>query len=234
MRSHWMTRGALAALCLGLFSGAAAAQQIVNFSVGAFVPRGEDARVEGDVLTENRTFLTFDIGDFTGPSVGGEWLGAIGDYFEIGAGASFYRRSTDSVYSDFVDRDGSEIAQELRLRLVPVSASIRMTPFGNKAAVQPYFGAGVQFINWRYSESGEFIDFNTPARDLFRDAFVASGTTAGPLVVGGIRFNGGGWVTVFELQYTKAEAALNEDFAGDKLDLGGWNYLFTIGKRWGE
>src|SRR5262245_20439482 len=40
------------------------AQQSVNFSIGGFVPKGEDSRTHGDVLVNNLDFLAFDLGDF--------------------------------------------------------------------------------------------------------------------------------------------------------------------------
>ena len=49
----------------------ASAQQTFNFSLGVFTPRGEDARVAGDVLNENRNFLFFEIGDFKPYVTGG-------------------------------------------------------------------------------------------------------------------------------------------------------------------
>ena len=55
--------------------------------------------------------------------------------------------------------------------------------------MQPYIGAGLGIINWRYVESGEFIDFGA-GRVIFRDTFVESGSNVGPVVVGGIRFAG--------------------------------------------
>src|SRR5678816_142589 len=97
------------------------AQQTVNFSLGLFTPRGEDARVSGDVLNANRTFLFFDVSDFKSASIGGEWLVPFGEFFEGGAGIGFTRRTVPTVYTDFVDTDGSEIEQELRLRTVPFS-----------------------------------------------------------------------------------------------------------------
>src|SRR4029453_13432593 len=59
----------------------AAAQQTLNFNIGYFAVRGEDARVDGDVLNENLNFLAFNIGDFSGATVGGEWLIPIGPFF---------------------------------------------------------------------------------------------------------------------------------------------------------
>src|SRR5687767_10803146 len=81
----------------------AIAQQTFNVSFGYFTVRGEDARVEGDVLNENRNFLAFEVSDFNGAAVGAEWLVPLGTYFEAGAGVSFSRRTVPSVYEAFVD-----------------------------------------------------------------------------------------------------------------------------------
>jgi hypothetical protein len=212
---------------------AAAAQQTLNFSFGFFTVRGEDARTEGDVLNANRTFLAFDISDFNGPSIGGEWLVPIGNFIEAGAGVGFTRRTVDSVYLDFVAPEGTEIEQELRLRTVPVALTVRVLPLGQRNALQPYFGAGLGLVNWRYSESGEFIDFNNN-RELFRESFVADGTESGPVVLGGLRFGGETWSAGGEVRYQSAEADLDEQFAGSTIDLGGWTYNFTIGLRFGR
>ena len=229
-------------LSIGLLAGIAVlgaandarAQQTLNFSLGYFTPLGRDARVEGDVLTTNETFLVFDIKDFNGAAVGGEWLVPLGDYFEGGAGISFSRRTVPSVYEDYIDSDGTEIEQDLRLRLVPISFTFRVLPLGRRSAVQPYFGAGLNLVNWRYSEFGEFADFgagNPPP--IFEDSFVASGTAAGPVALGGIRFGGDSATAGFEIRYHKADADLDNRFAGRKLDLGGWTYNFTVGVRFG-
>jgi hypothetical protein len=222
----------LALLCAAIIGSAApaAAQQTLNFSVGYFTPRGEDARVRGDVLNANRNFLVFDVRDFNGPSVGGEWLLPIGNFVEGGAGLSFTRRTVASVYEDYVDTDGTEIDQDLRLRIVPVAFTLRVLPLGQSSPVQPYFGAGVGVFNWRYSESGEFVDF-ARGGEIFRDQFVATGSRAGAVALGGIRFAGDTVSSGFEVRYHKAEADLDDQFEGSKIDLGGWVYNFTLGIR---
>ena len=213
------------------------AQQTLNFSLGYFTVRGEDARVEGDVLTENRSLLAFDVDDFNGASVGGEWLVPLGQYFEGGAGVAFSRRTVPSVYHDFVDNDGSEIEQDLRLRIVPISFTIRVLPLGQSSAIQPYFGAGLGIFSWRYSESGEFVDFGTRPPTIFPDRFVASGSETGPVALGGIRFAGNTLSAGAEVRYHSADAALGSEFAlvadEPRIDLGGWIYQFTIGFRFG-
>lgn len=216
----------------------ASAQQTLNLTLGGFVPRGEDARVEGDWLNENRTYLTFDIKDFNGPTAGLEWLVPLGPFIEAGAGVSVSRRTVPSLYTDFVDIDGSEIEQDLRLRIVPVAFTLRVLPLGQSSPVQPYVGAGLGLFSWRYSESGEFVDFSR-GNAIFREQYVASGTETGPIALGGIRFASDALSAGGEVRYQSATGDLGPVFALDtlpdpKIDLGGWSYLFTVGIRFGR
>jgi hypothetical protein len=225
MRLGQLTCAAIAAAIFSL-PAPARAQQAINLSLGGFVLTGEDARVDDDVLFANREILAFDIDDFNTGSAGIEWLLPVGEFFEIGAGAGFSSRRVPTVYSDFVDRDGSEIEQDLRLRIVPLTATVRVLPFGRSRAVQPYFGGGVGFFNYRYSEVGDFVDFTD--RSVFTDRFVATGTETGGVALAGIRFPVGDvWSLGGEVRYQKADADLSTDFLGSKLDLSGIHYLFT-------
>jgi hypothetical protein len=228
----------LLVLCAAVGGSArpAFAQQTLNFTLGSFSVRGEDARVEGDVLVDNRDLLVFDVSDFNSATVGGEWLVPLGRYVEGGAGLGFSRRTVPSVYEDFVDSDGSEVDQELRLRVIPVSFTVRVLPLGQSSRLQPYFGAGLGVFAWRYSESGEFIDFGGGGV-IFRDQFVASGNETGPIALGGIRFAGDTFSGGFEVRYQSAEGALGPEFAhlgpDARIDLGGWTYQLTVGFRFG-
>ncbi len=223
----------LACAALSVTAAPAAAQQTFNLTLGHFSPRGEDARVSGDVLVANRDFLTFDIGEFGGPSVGAEWLIPLGNFFEAGAGISFSRRTVPSIYTGFRDSDGTEIDQDLRLRILPMALTVRVLPFGRSSGVQPYFGAGLGVFNWRYSESGEFVDFGA-GRRIFRDSFVADGNETGPVALGGIRFASDSFSAGGEVRYQSASADLDNRFAGSKIDLGGWTYQLTLGLRFGR
>ena len=233
MRKQFVASLLLAGVGLFVATGDAAAQQTLNFSLGLFTPRGEDARTEGDVLNANRSFLAFDIRDFRSASVGAEWLVPLGNFVEAGAGVGFSRRTVSSVYANFTDSDGTEIDQDLRLRLVPVAFTVRVLPLGQANALQPYFGAGLGVFRWRYSESGEFVDF-ARNREIFRDQYVAEGSETGPIVVAGLRFGGETVSAGGEIRYHSAEADLDDRFAGSKIDLGGWTYNVTVGVRFGR
>jgi hypothetical protein len=205
-------------------------QQTVNFTLGYFTPLGFEARDDDDVLSANSTFLIFDLDDFNGASVGGEWLFPLARNVEGGIGLSYSKRTVPSVYQDFVDPNGTEIDQDLSLRIVPLAFTVRLIPVDPRSPVQPYIGAGIGLFSWRYSEIGEFVDFGG-GNEIFEDRFVRTGTNAGPVVLGGIRFVGDTASGGFEIKYQKATGDLDADFAAPKIDLGGWTYNFTVGIR---
>jgi outer membrane protein W len=227
----------LVALVFGLLVPASAhAQQSLSFYLGGFVPRGEDARArEGkfsnDVLVNNLDFLSFNIKDFSGGTAGAEYLVGLGDWLDAGLGVGIYRRTVPSVYTEFVNANGSEIEQDLRLRIIPFTATVRLLPLGRSSAIQPYIGAGLGVFNWRYSESGSFVDFRDTS--IFRDSFIGSGSATGPVILGGLRFPAGAWAIGGEVRYQKAEGdlPLDQDFSADKIDLGGYTYAVTFNVR---
>ena len=116
--------------------------------------------------------------------------------------------------------------------MVPMAFTFRVLPLGQDVGFQPYLGGGLGVINWRYSESGQFVD--TRDRSIFNNSYAASGTETGPVAMGGIRFAGDTLASGFEIRYQAAEADLPPPFAGTKIDLGGWSYLFTVGMRFGR
>jgi len=230
------------AVILGLAAAtSASAQQSVNIYVGGFIPNGEQlnsgnisGRNPDDVLAANASFLAFNFRDFRGATVGGEWLVALGDRFDAGLGVGFYQRTAPSVYFDLVNQlpGGStqEIAQDLKLRVVPFSATIRFLPLGHHDAFEPYVGAGVGVYAYRYQESGDFVGSDG---NVFPGTFTGTGSAVGPVILGGARFPIGNVGVGGEIRYQAASGKLpaSEDFAGSKIDLGGFNYLFTVNFR---
>jgi hypothetical protein len=213
------------------------AQQAVTFYLGGFTPRALDARPNDDVLVQNGYFLStfdqirgIDIDEFNAVTIGGEWLVGLGRYAEAGLGIGFYQQSVPTLYTDLVNIDGTEIVQTLKLRIVPFNATIRFLPLGSDSAVQPYIGGGVGVYSWRYSETGQFVDFQN---DIFMGNFVGSGAAVGPTILGGVRAPVGSVALGFEIRYQSAEGELPDDqgFAGTTIDLGGFNYLFVTSFR---
>jgi opacity protein-like surface antigen len=224
---------------LGLLAAATPAQaqdQGFSVSLGYFAPRGEDSRVSGDVLNANRCFdtaflcepLLFEVDDFGGLTIGGEYLIGIGKYVEAGVGAGFYQQTVPAIY-EFVTRpDDTEIEQDLKLRIVPLTATLKFVPTGRDASFQPYIGAGIAALFWSYSETGEFVDAVTS--EIFRDSFTADGTEVAPVIFGGLRAPvSASMMLGGEVRYQKADAELPvDDFLGDRLDLGGLTFQANL------
>lgn len=227
---HRIVVGALLVLMLvaGLPAGVAA-QQSISVQFGGFFPKGEGSRVQGDVLDINREYLLFDFGDFNGFQIGADWSVALGEFLEAGAGFGYYQSTVPTVYAEFINEDGSEIRQDLKLRIMPLTAVVKILPLGAKRAFQPYVGGGLGVYFWRYVESGEFLaDDDT----IFADTFEQSGTSVGPVVVFGARGRVSGSALIgVEGRYQWGSGNLNEDFLGDKIDLGGFTLLATFGYR---
>jgi outer membrane protein W len=210
-------------------------RQSIGLTLGGFFVKPEDSRVAGDVLIEDLRDvqpLLFDVKDFNGFSLGGEWLVGLSDYLEAGVGVGYYQKTVPSIYANLENANGSEIEQDLKLRVVPLTATVRFLPIG-RGGVEPYIGAGIGAFNWRYSETGDFVD--TSNNDIFPATYVAKGTALGPVILAGIRapvadaFAIGG-----EVRWQRADGDTDRDesgLLGDRIDLGGWHANVTFHLR---
>jgi len=226
-----------------LATPSASAQQSVNFFVGGFLPAPLDVRGDGDgrndVLVKDYDFLGYRFNQFNGPTFGGEYLVGLGHFFEAGASIGYYQRTVRAFDINFTRADGSNINADLKLRIVPFDATVRVLPFGNRAPIVPYIGGGIGVFGWRYSESGDFVDDppgplpKNPA--IFNATFANSGVATGPVILGGFRVPIGPLVPGFEVRWQSAKGNLSTDpvsgFSAPKIDLSGMNYLFTFAIR---
>jgi hypothetical protein len=207
-------------------------RQSIGVTLGGFFVKPEDSRVAGDVLIADLSDvdpLLFEVKDFNSFSFGGEWLVGLGDYLEAGVGVGYSQKSVPSIYRDLTHPGGAEIEQTLKLRVVPLSATVRFLPIG-RHGVEPYVGAGIGAFNWRYSESGEFVDPSNG--DTFRATYAAKGTALGPVILAGIRAPiADVWSIGGEVRWQRAEGDTKRDdsgLLGDKIDLGGWHAALTL------
>jgi hypothetical protein len=229
-----MRRLSAALILVGAVSLAAPAasfaQQSVVFSIGGFVPKGFDSRDRNDQILDDSSYLAFRMSDFNGVTVGGEYLVGLGRWFDAGLGVNWYGRTVPSVYADVINSDGSEIEQQLRLRMVPFTATFRLLPLGRSSGFQPYIGGGVAIINWKYTETGDFVDFSDGS--IFSARYEGSGTATGPLVLFGATVPVGAVGIGGEIRYQHADGDLPADqFLLPKIDLGGWSYMATVHVR---
>jgi hypothetical protein len=248
MMRTWFRAGALSAILVGLAVPASAqVVQSVSFGGGIFFPRAFDARTAGDVLVADLTqpevspgvtaSLDFRIQDFRSAQFVGEWHIAFAPHLEVGIGSGYQNRVVHSRYRDLVNghgtdtqADDTEITQDLRLRVIPITGVLRVLG-GRVGHFQPYAGAGVTALVFHYSEVGDFVD--TSDLSVFNDSFVATGTAFGPVILGGFRAPLGGDVYALNVEgrYQWASGntgGISAGFLGDKIDLSGGSLLFTF------
>lgn len=226
----------LAMVCivsLGYASPAHAQRQGVSLNLGGFFLNRDSQRPVDDVLFQNQADLLFEIRDFDGFTIGGEYLVGLNEFLEAGFGVNFYRRTVPTIYADFVENNGSEIAQDLRLQVVPVLATLRVVPTGLLDEFQPYFGGGLGIFSWEYTETGDFVDFSDFG--VFSDTFQVQDTDVGGVILAGARFGmTPSTMLGAEFRYyivTGQTGGEQNGFLADRIDLGGYNALFTFTAR---
>jgi hypothetical protein len=205
----------------------------IQFNIGYFALKGLESRPNEDVLVGDLISaqpLLFEVKDFNGVHLGGEYLIAFG-HIEAGVGLGYTQRTVPTVYANLTHSDGTEIEQDLKLRTVPVTFTARFLPLGRGAGVEPYIGAGIAAIRWNYSEVGEFVDAIDGS--IFPARFTADGTAVGPTVLFGLRAPISNWTIGGDVRWQKAEGDIPAEagFLGTKIDLGGWTTSFTLGVR---
>jgi len=239
-----VARAAGLALAALVVAAPASAQIVSSFQVGAggFFPRGYTARVDNDVLvrdldgaplagTTDTDALAFRIGDFKSFHAFAEYNVGVGPHLEFGLGVGRYGRTVPTVYRDVTEQPSNrEIEQELSMRVVPVTFIARFLPFGDPSGLQPYIGIGVASLNYRYTESGDFVDSDTLA--IFRDTFRAKGTTMGGVLTGGLRvpINGDIYALTLDGRYIYGvgdTGGTSAGFLADRIDLSGG--MFNVG-----
>ena len=250
MKRQWLYTVFAAVGLLALTSASAQAQVVqvsrgadsrhaIGFTFGGFFPTGNDGRDDQDVILANSFVLSawdspgerLNAHEFSNVTFGAEYTFAVSEFLEAGFGVGYHKQTVPTYYTDLVNTNGAEIEQDLRLRTVPVTATIRFLPVGRSGPVQPYVGGGLAIVNWHYSEIGEFVDDNDLVFELLRPlrrrwhVVRSSGVRRRAIPDWGRPMIGG------ELRYqwaTGSTGGFDNGFLGNKIDLGGTTANFTI------
>lgn len=218
----------LSLLTLALLAGAAPSHASgLDLRLGAFFPNADS-----NLFRDDQELYRIDAKkDFTGVTGGIEYSTGIARNVELGFSIDGYDRQLHTSYRDFVNDNGSEIQQTLKLNIVPVGVTLRFLFAHPGAAVVPYAGVGGDLFYWRYREYGDFVDFGDRTQPIVADSFVSDGWKVGFHVSGGLRLRLNHDVAaVAEGRYQyAAKATMGDDFAPNaqglenQIDLSGWS-----------
>lgn len=189
------------------------------------------ANAGSDIFDFSRKHLTLGKGDFSGFDGGGALAIRLSERMDLSFGLDYSGRVANSEFRDWTDTDNLPVEQSTRFQRVPVTANLKMylTPRGRTvgsfawipAGVTPYVGAGAGTMWYRFSQVGDFVDFNS--LDIYSDHLESSGWA--PMAQG----LAGADLTLTprlaltgELRYSWAKAELSNSFENfDKIDLSG-------------
>ena len=125
-------------------------------------------QIESQLFDSNDVDFGITEGDFRSGRIGFEVDFALLPMVEIMVGFDTGGSETSGNYLDLVYEDGSEIEHSARLEMTEYTFGARVRPLPG-GRVSPYLAVGVSLASYRYSETGEFVDFDTA--DIFYDEF---------------------------------------------------------------
>jgi hypothetical protein len=184
-----------------------------------------------DVFDFTTTNLTLSKADFAAAGLQLEVGVRVGDRTEIVASGGTARRSVPSEFRNFIDNNDQPIEQTTRLQRTPYTLGVKYAltapaeQIGKFAwipsRITTWVGAGGGFMNYDFSQVGDFVDFQT--LNVFRDDLTSSGTA--PLAYGHVGIDlrlSTRTALTGDIRYTYARARLSDAFVNfNSIDLSG-------------
>lgn len=193
---------------------------------GLYLPRGDS-----DIFAFNEENLTLDSSSYRSGLFGMDVGISLNSRVDLVFGFEYSSTSPFSEFREFVDEFDAPIVQQTRLRLAPLSASVRFNlvergrAIGSYAWIPsgavPYVGGGAAIMWWRYEQFGDFVDFNDFT--IFTEQFQTQGWEPSLHVFGGVDVSISPQLALnFEARYSWAEGQLAPAFVGfEPIDLAG-------------
>ena len=174
-------------------------------------------QIESLLFDSNEVDFGITDDDFRSGRFGFELDFALLPMVEILVGFDTGDAETAGNYLDLVYEDGSEIEHSAWLRMTEFSVGARVRPRPDGRA-NPYLVLGISRASYDYSETGEFVDFETSNifYDEFKEAQVLTGFFAGVgLDYAVVRLPYGRRVDLFgEFRYARAQGQHRDGFNG--------------------
>jgi opacity protein-like surface antigen len=190
------------------------------------------ATAGGDLFSFVTDNLTLNKSDFSGPIFGADLAVRVTPQIDVVLGTSYAGMSRSSSYRHLVDNNDAEIVQQTEFRRVPVMVSVRayLTPQGRSVGrfawvpsrFAPYVGAGGGAVWYRFSQNGDFVDFQNN-NSVFNAEFTSSNWTPAAQGMAGLDVTLTPRIALTgEAKYIWAKGKLDQSFSGfDNIDLSG-------------
>jgi hypothetical protein len=191
----------------------------------------DHAIASSDVFSFATKQLTIDRSDFSSATFGTSLALPLSRSNDLVFDVSYSSVARRSEFRDWVDQNDLPIEQTTSLRRVPITLGFRhyLTSRGRsigRFAWIPshrttYVGLGAGFMQYRFHQVGDFVDFQT--LDVFPDEFDSKAWTPVVHALAGMDLSLGRVVMLTgEARYTWARGPMSRDFVGfNRIDLSG-------------
>ena len=212
--------------------------------VGSFSFRGgyAVANASSGVFEDATSQLTLNKGDFSSFDWGGDISYSVGGRADLVFDIEYMTTTKNSEFRKWTDNNDQPIEQSTKFRRLPLTIGLRyyITDRGRSVSqfayipskFAPYIGIGGGAMYYRFSQDGDFVDFNTDNLAIFGATIEDTGWTPTANGSAGFEYNVGPWLALTtEARYQWARATLDpKQFEGyDKIDLTG--FAGTVGFR---
>ena len=191
----------------------------------------DHALANSDIYTFVTDQLTLNKNDFSSATLGTNLAFRMSPATDIVIDFSYARSSQSSEFRDWIDNNNQPIVQTTSLRRIPITLGLRhyLTSRGRSigrfawipARRALYVGVGAGMMEYKFSQTGDFIDFQT--LNVYSDEYVSQAWTATAHANAGLDIALGRFTMLnLEGRYTWAQAPMSSDFQGfNHIDLSG-------------
>jgi hypothetical protein len=200
-------------------------------------------QARGDLFDDAIEDFTIERRDFDSPYFGGELAVRVSERLDVALSVGFQQTTIESESRPYVVDGPGEIPilQTTEFRQIPLAVSTKLYPLARGRSlgrfawiprtVAPFVGGGIGLMNYRYEQSGEFVDEET--LDIYVDRFVTDKQGFLARAAAGVNVSlGKQFLFTAESRYTWASADVGGSFTRyDTIDLDGLQVIGGIGIR---
>ena len=183
-----------------------------------------------DFVTQNLTLKKSDFGSF---NLGGEIAVSVSSRWDVSFDASYMRASAPSADRNYIDNNNQEIRQTTTFERVPLMVDARyyLTAPGRSIGrlawipthLVPYVGAGGGAMYYKFSQDGDFVDYQTLNVFTPANGFVSDGWAPAVQGFGGFDVSITPMLAITtDVRYIYSRARPGTDFSDfNRIDLSG-------------
>jgi len=243
LRALLLTATAITAIAPPSHAQSAGDGFLFRVPVGAWTMRAgfDRALANSDIFAFATDQLTLSRSDFGSATLGTSLAFRMSPATDIVLDFSYSRSSQGSEFRHWIDNNNQPIEQTTALRRIPLTLGIRHylssrgRSIGRFAWIPArralYVGVGGGMMEYKFSQSGDFIDFETTR--VFFDEYISQGWTPVAQANAGLDLALGRFALLnIEGRYTYAQAPMSSDFKGfNQMDLSGMAVTAGISLR---